>query len=328
MARPSTSLASLRPDLEGGLIEFDLLADQKNFIGLKVAPVFETELAAGTFGKIPVKELLKQRDTARAPGAGYNRDTLKFEKASYATAEEGAEEVIDDNDAATYKHYFDYELIQSIRAQDALLRGLEQEVADLCFNPTTFAGATKFKSVTNEWDDYEAATPIDDVQAGKIAIWERCGIWPNKLIITRLTFMHLRRCEQIKEEIRSSGAGQSTEPGKVTAAMLAQCFDLEEILVAGGTKNTAAEGQEAVFDHIWDPEYAMLAGIFPSPDLRRPTLARTYHWDGDGSRISGRVETYRDEARRGDIARVRHQRGVEMFYEQLGFLFGNVTTIA
>ena len=68
MPSPSTSLATLRPELGGSMEAFDLAADRAGFIGLKLLPVFEAAEQSGSFGKIPLEELLKNRDTERAPG--------------------------------------------------------------------------------------------------------------------------------------------------------------------------------------------------------------------------------------------------------------------
>ena len=58
------------------------------FIGHRVFPVIEAAKAGGTFGRIPLEQLLKMPETRRAPGAGYARGKWTFEPASYATEEE------------------------------------------------------------------------------------------------------------------------------------------------------------------------------------------------------------------------------------------------
>jgi hypothetical protein len=70
----------------------------------------------------------------------------------------------------------------------------------------------------------------------------------------------------------------------------------------------------------------MVAHIDFSQDVRRPTIARTFHWTGDGSEIDGRVETYRDEPVRSEIVRVRHQTAEKVMHVQAGHLLSNITT--
>src|SRR3712207_2374601 len=99
MPSPSSSLATFRPDLAASFEEFPLEMDQQGFIALRVLPVIETKKSSGTFGRIPLEQLLQNRDTLRAPGSGYNRGKFTFEPDSFATIERGVEEVVDDREA-------------------------------------------------------------------------------------------------------------------------------------------------------------------------------------------------------------------------------------
>lgn len=328
MPAPSSSLATLRPDLSGSMMEFDLAADRQGFIGLRVAPVFEVQQASGNWGKIPIEQLLQTRDTERAPGSGYSRGKFTFQPSTFATREQGSEEPVDDNEAKLYANYFDAEMVSAERARDVVLRNQEIRVSNLIFNSGTWTGASLTTGVTNEWDDATAATPIVDVEAAVRKVWNNSGVWPNSLIITRTVFRNLRNCDEIIERIASSGAGSATKPTDITTTMLAQCFDLENIIVAGSSKNTAKVGQAATLAEIWSNEYAMVCYINPraSTDIKAPTIARTWHWGEDGSEIGGLMESYRDETIRGDVIRCRHQTGEEVIYTELGHLLSNITT--
>jgi hypothetical protein len=325
MASPSTSLATLRPEL-ATFAEFDLAMDRQGFIAQRVAPVIDVGKQAGTFGRIPVEQLLQKRETRRHSGAGYARGNWTFISQSYATEENGAEEPIDDREAAIYSDYFVAEQISAARAYDAVLRNAEMRMAALVFNASTWAGGGLTTAVTNEWDDASNATPIDDVEAAVRKIWAGCGMWPNALVMNRHVFRNLRFCEQIIERINSEGAGVITRPTDITAAQLSAVFDLPNIIVNGSAKNTANEGQDVVFDKIWSDEYAMVCRVATTNDFREPCIARTFHWAQDGSSIGGTVESYRDETIRGDVIRVRHETAEFVLYKEMGHLLSNITT--
>jgi len=323
MPAPSSALSTLRPDL-ASFEEFNLAMDRAGFIGHRVLPVMEVAKQSGTFGKITIESLLQARTTRRAPGTGYNRGTWDFTTDTFATEEHGVEEPIDDNEAAMYEEYFDMEQVAAMRAFDGVLREAEKRIADAVFNATTFASYTT--SITNEWDDADNAVPLTDVETAVQTIWDNTGIWPNALIINRKVFRNLRNVDQVVERIESSGAGSPTKPTDITAQMLAQCFDLDYILVAGSAKNTANEGQDASISPIWSDEYAMVCKIATSNDIREPCLGRTFHWGADGSSVGGTVETYRDETIRSDVVRVRHQVQEKILYAAAGYLLSNITT--
>jgi len=325
MPSPSTALATLRPDLGGSFEEFDLAMDRQGFIATRVLPVLEVAKASGVFGKIPIEQLLKVRETKRAPGGGYSRGKFTFTSASFACEEHGAEEPVDDNESKLYAEYFDAEIVAAARARDAVLRNQEVRAAALLFNTTTWTGAALTTGVETEWDTIDTAVPVTNVEAAVRKVYDGSGLWCNALIITKVVFRNLRRCAQIVDMAKSQGF-MDVRPGKITAAQLAVVFDLPHIIVAGGTKDSALEGQSSTPALVWGVEYAMVARIAETNDIREPCVGRTFHWGEDGSQIGGLMEEYRDERVRGDIVRSRHQVDEVVLYAQAAHLLSNVTT--
>ena len=325
MPSPTSSLATLRPDL-ATFLEFDLESENQGYIAADVFPVIDVQSASGNFGKIPLEQLLQQRETRRSPGSGYSRSQWTFTPATYATYEHGAEEPVDDNEARMYAEYFQAEQISTLRAFSAVLRNAEQRVADAVFNTTTWTGSSLTTAITHEWDDATNAVPLTDVEAAVQKIYDNSGLWANALIINRKVFRNLRNNDQIIERINASGAGSPSKATDVTTQMLSAVFDLPNIIVAGTSKNGAKEGQAASPTQIWSGEYAMVCKIASGPDMRDPCIGRTFHWSQDGSSIGGTVESYRDETVRGDVIRVRHQVAEVVLYPEAGHLLSNVTT--
>ena len=328
MPSPTSSLATQRPDL-ATFLEFDLESENAGYIASQVLPVMSVASQAGNFGKIPLEQLLQQRETRRAPGAGYARGNWTFDKATYATEEHGAEEPVDDREAKMYAEYFDAEQVSTMRAFSSVLRNAEQRVADAIFNATTWTGSPLTTVVTNEWDSNHTTTavPITDVEAAVNKVYDGSGLWPNALIINRKVFRNLRNLDQIIDRIESAGAGNPSKPSDITEQMLAAVFDLDYVIVAGTSKNGAKEGQAATPTQIWSSEYAMVCRIATGNDMREACIGRTFHWSNDGSSIGGTVESYRDEVIRGNVIRVRHDVDEVVLYPQAGHLLSNVTTI-
>ena len=326
MPHPETSLATLRPDLAGSFTEFDLMMNLGGFVARQVFRTINTKKQAGKFGIIPVEQLLQQRDTARAPGSGYSRGNFTFQESSFACEEHGAEEPVDDREAEMYDEYFDAELVSTQRALSAVMVNAEQRVADAVFNTTTWTGAALTTAVTNEWDDAANATPIVDVENAAQLMWDGSGLWPNALVINRKVFRNLRQVTEIKDNIAASGAGDPIKARDINVQMMAQVFDLDFIIVAGGAKNSANEGAAFSAANIWSGEYAMVCKVATTNDPKEPCIGRTFHWGGDGSTEDGTVETYRDETVRGDVVRVRHDVDEITLYAQAGHLLSNITT--
>jgi hypothetical protein len=328
MPSPTSSLATQRPDL-ATFLEFDLESERAGYIATQVLPVMSVASQAGNFGKIPLEQLLQQRETKRSPGAGYARGNWTFDKATYATEEHGAEEPVDDREAKMYAEYFDAEQVSTMRAFSSVLRNAEARVADAVFNASTWTGGGLTTAVSNEWDSNHttSAVPITDVEAAVNKVYDGSGLWPNALIINRKVFRNLRNLDQIIDRIESAGAGNPSKPSDITADMLARVFDLDYVIVAGTSKNSAKEGQTATPTQIWSSEYAMVCRVATGNDMREACIGRTFHWSNDGSSIGGTVESYRDEVIRGNVIRVRHDVDEVILYPQAGHLLSNVTTL-
>ena len=325
MPSPSSALTTLRPDL-ASFLEYDLESDRNGYVASRVFPVVDVASQAGQFGVLPIEELMQQRTTNRSPGGGYSRGNFKFQTATYACEEHGAEEPVDDRQAKMYREYFDAEQVATLRAFSAVLRNAEQRVADAVFNTTTWNGASLTTGITNEWDDVGNATPITDVDAAVKKVYDGSGLWANALIVNQKVFRNLRRCAQIIDAIESSGAGDPSKQSDITADMLARVFDLDFVIVAGASRNNGKEGQAASPVQIWSDEYAMVCRVATSADMADPCIGRMFHWSEDGSSVGGTVEVYRDELVRANIVRVRHDVDEVVLYPQAGHLLSNITT--
>ena len=321
MPSPTSALATQRPDLAASMEEFDLEMDSAGFIGHQIYRYTSVAKQSGNFGKIPIEQLLQNREVDRAPGSAYSRGNWKFTPDTYATKERGIEESIDDREAEMYRDYFDAELIATMRARRAIMEAQEKRVAAAVFNATTYSAT----AVSNEWDDAANATPIADVESKVQAIYDASGLWPNTMVMTRKVFRNLRNVAEIIDRIKYQNI-QDARPGNINVSALEQVFDIPKILVAGGTKNTANEGQTASLASIWSGEYCWIGRVATSDDFREPCVGRMFHWSDDGSQENGLVETYRDETVRSDIVRVRHDVVEKNLHTESAGLLSNITT--
>lgn len=323
MPAPSSALSTLRPDL-GTFFQFDPEMDRNGFIGSLVLPVVESQKASGTFGKISLAALLANRTTNRAPGTGYARQNWEFTPASFACEEHGAEEPIDDREAAMYADYFDAEAVATMRARDVVLRNYERRCNDLIFNTGTWTGASLATSVSVPWTTIATATPLTDVEAAVQKVYDNSGLRANALVLSWKAFRAVRRCAQILDLVKYNGL-MDVRSGNITAEAMAQCFGLEKVIVGGASRNSAIEGQTGTAAQIWTATMAMVCRVSDSADMRDPCIGRTIHWGEDGSSIGGTVESYRDETVRSDVIRCRMDTDELVMYTQAGHLLTAVT---
>lgn len=323
MAYPSTTVRA-RPDLAASFMEFDYAASQAGFVGQQVFPVMEVAEKKGTFGRVPVEELLlKTPDLKRAPRSGYARDDIKFTDDSWDTVEYGWEEPVDANEAAAYRNYFDHEMLATQRATNVLLTGFEERVAAIAFNTTIFADGTFGDAVAAgdqvtpaQWD---TASPIEYFEAAVQGVYDNSGIIPDTVVMNWKVFRGLKRTKQIRDAIASSGAGSSEAFGRITVQQLAEVLGIPNVIVAGGTHNNAARNAAADPSQIWG-NHALVFKRTNTQDLREVGLGRTFHWGEDDSMPNGFVESYEEPQIRSEIIRVRHQVHEKLLYKEVGWL--------
>lgn len=302
MPNPSAALTTLRPDLGASLMELDLAMARQGFIGYQLMRPLVVSVQSGTFGRVPLEELLRDRPLNRAPGSRYNRDEWRFTEDSFATQERGLEGVLDDREVAMHQNFFSAEAITTERTRDQVLRAAEKRVADLLTATATFVDA----AAGTAWTTVATADPLLNVDTRVQAIRAATGLTPNAIVIPYKAWRALRRTTQFKDFVASSGAGESNLIGRITRQQIAEFFDIENVFIGDGQRNTAKQGQTAVLGEIWDATIVAVGRIATTDDIREPCVGRTFDWRADGGMVEGTVESYRDETVRGEAIRVRH----------------------
>lgn len=319
MPTPTTSLATLRPDLADSLQEFDLQANMMGFIGLKLFPVLEVAKPSGTFGRVKISALLQERETARAPGAPYSEgDPSRFEEDSYACYDHGTVEPVDDDESAIYNEFIhDPDLMAATRARHIVMSAHERRVIAKCL---AVSGTDAVSG--GVWTNPQNAKPIDDVRAAQLAIYDRCGQVSNTLVVPWRTFQFLRDCDQIIDRVKSSGI--DVQRGSVNINMVAQALGVDELIVPGSVRNSATDPKAAVIASLWPVTTAMLCKVARTSDIREPCLGRTLHWGAGGSKIGTVIEEYRDENIRGKKIRARMHTAEKTMYQEAAQLITGI----
>jgi hypothetical protein len=295
-----------RPDLAAVAYAYNLEAPQRGFIGRSLFPVFPSALSASIYPVIPAKAFLKLYETARAMGAAYSRSEYQFTDGNFATKERGHETVLDDRMRKLYGAQFEADLmaeqVHTKRIVDVLLRQQEKDYAALATDTSKLPSHV----VTTAWTDLDTCTPHDDVEAQVDAIEQVTGITPNVVALTKKMFRKVFKTKAFRDSDKYT-RNIDTLPFAAKLRVLAEYFDVDQVLVANAIIDSAQEGEDdLIASPIWPDNKVVIAKAATNPlDLTEPCLGRTFYWTDEMPSGEPVVEQYREEATRGDVFRAR-----------------------
>ena len=321
---------------------------------MDLLPLTAVASQAGNFGFFAPNQILIQRNDTRAPGGNYERGQSQFIAKQYACKEHGVEEPVDDREKKMYSNYFDAESFAARRARDTVLRNFENRVLTLLndysntgggganalhfFLGVTAAGAyinaaslstlaSAYGGGGTSWKTVASADPVTDVANASKYMYTNSGLMPNTMVVGFQTYWNLRRNASIQAQIKYSGLTDPTLGFLASRQIFAELFGVEKFLVAGAQYATNNQAAAALtFGSMWTEDYAMIARVARSQDFKETCIGRGFHWEADGASMNGTVETYRDEARRSNIVRVRMDTDEVPLLPQAGFLLTGVNS--
>lgn len=298
MANPSGG-ANFRGDLLSFLQEANDAT--KMLIGLKVAPAAPVPTKTGQYPAFRVGSglLLNATLPARGQDGSYPRINRRYELATYSTTEYGLEEPVDDGYRADMARFFEAEKVAARQVELNLLLSHEKRVATEILGSglaaQSAAAAYTEANITNGTLDFAA-----DVQAAIDTLSDN-GVVPTHLVISSRVWNRVTRSTRFQNFVKAFNAGVSVISEKVGSDALREAFGVE-LLVGKAAENTSKTTTKSL-SPIWGTShFAVVKVASGAPEAGG--VMRTFAFDGDGGILV--PESYRDEARRSEIVRVRH----------------------
>jgi len=294
---PSPTTTIQRRDLGDVVSEYALARSRDTFAGLQIMPIFNTALQSGNFPIIPVEQMLKPRSVKRAPRGGYNRGDWQFEQGNYACEEYGWEEVVDDSLAANYADYFTAESVSAMIATDVILREQEKRIQAAADTAASNAVGTK-------WSVAATATPRANVKAGIKKVSQETGIMPDTFVCTWQTFQNLLNTTEVLDATKYTNP-LTMNGFEAQKQLIATYLGVSRVIVTNAISNSANEGATFAASQIWNDANGYLVVTNAGALDSSPAWGRSMLWTGD-SPNNINVESYREDAVRGTVVRVRH----------------------
>ena len=297
----SSAAAVLRADINVMLEEASEATN--HLIGHRALPPFEVDEQDSQYPvfKKAKGELLNDDVTLRKPEAAYGRVHRTYENDTYSCKDRGLEEAIDDTYSKNVARYYDAEVTAAKHVMQQVMLGHEVRAAAAIMSTSNFGAAT---SAAVNYTEALIATinlPRD--------VFDACerladnGESPNTIIMSSAVFNRVRRATLTQNFIRGNRPTDSTL--NVTPSALSSAFaesGIEQVLVGRARTNSGKKGQSYSASSVWGNTYIWV-GKVASGDFGNQGAGRTLVWNKEGGLWV--TETYREEAIRSDIVRVR-----------------------
>lgn len=291
---------TIRADINQALIESPA---EIGLIGAEVLPLLPVPAKSGTYLKVQTADadLLNADAAKRTAGSEYARASRKFTSDNYDCIETGLEELIDDSFKQDANRFF------SLESETArfLLRQVklshEKRVADLLWATTT-PFTTADLSPTASYIEGNLATinAPADVAAGKLAL-NRLGYAANAVIMSANVYERVRRTTLLQNQFY--GVVSNTGGRLLDEVQIAEAFGVDKVYIGRAAINSANKNKTYSGSFIV-PDTKIVVANISSGQFTAGGIGRTLVWseDAPGGFVS---ESYRDEARRSNVLRVR-----------------------
>jgi hypothetical protein len=149
-------------------------------------------------------------------------------------------------------------------------------------------GGTPGTTLTPYWSDNVNGDPFTDLEIGQTALLQQTGQKGNILVIGWQVFQALKKSPIIIDRMKFSNPVYS---GSVNEALLAQMFDVEQVIVSSAVYNSGLEGLADNMNFIMG-KHALLCHKTPSPSLMEPTAGYIFPWAGYNGLNNNGIQIY------------------------------------
>jgi hypothetical protein len=154
---------------------------------------------------------------------------------------------------------------------DVLMIALEVAMYTKVATAGSYASSNK-TTLGSAWSG-NAGDPIEDIRAGREAVFASCGQRPNALAMNQKSLDYLKNHAAIVDRLKYQGIGTQNAEQVVNA--IAALFEVKEIIVSDVLKLTSNEGATDVTATIWGST-ALLFLKNESQGLRQQSYGRTF----------------------------------------------------
>lgn len=258
------------------------LQEEDAYVADKIFPVVPVQHQADKYWIYSKNDYFRDEaqlrsDATESAGGGFNLSTASYSAGVWAFHKDVGDQVRRnadpalDIDVATTKFIMQRMMIR----RDRFFMG--KYVTNGVWN-TDITGVASAPSGTQTiyWNDDANSDPFSDIATGQTTILQNTGFEPNCLLLSWPAYQVLRKHPLVIDRIKYTNPAYA---GTITPQLLAEAFDIEDVIVSKAVYNSASEGLTASFSFVMGKD-ALLVYSAPEPGLMVPSAGYTFSWEG------------------------------------------------
>lgn len=293
------------------LSQFSIAYRNKEFISEMIMPGIKVKERSGKFAKYGKDNLRIEDNIARAPGTQARTFDYSVSQGDYACAEHALEKIVPDEFMNNFDDPYDPKRDATTFCVDKIWLNQENALATDMADTAIMTSNTTL-SGTDQWSDYVNSDPLSDIRTGRSTVKLATGQIPNVAVFGWSTWLQFQNHPDVIDRIKYVGTTSLEAVKKAVADLL----EVQTVLIGTAIKNTANQGQSDSLSAVWGKHFWLLV-VAQRPSIMTLSFGYTL------KDVDREVDTYRDNARKGDVVRVRDSFDQVLIDANLAYLIKN-----
>lgn len=246
--------------------------DQAGYVANKVFPIVPVGNQTNKYFTFDKNDTLRDKAAIRPPNTESEGGGFRVSTDSYSCDVFAWHVDLNDQQLANADAGLDLERGAARVCVDAILRQLEADWAATCFASSVWGIDLTGGSNFTKWDNYATSTPLEDVEAQRLAILKGSAKRPNTLVLGATVYSKLKNHPDFVDRIKF------VSDSVVTREIMARLFEVDNLYVAEAVAATNIEGETAAYDFLLG-KHAWLGYVTNTPSMMEATAGYVFAWD-------------------------------------------------
>jgi hypothetical protein len=288
MASPTNAMVHIdRP-----LSNFAVSYKNTDLIGRDVIPFVTVQKKSDSYMTYEKKDAFTVPETVRGPTDTANSVDWAASTGSYSCVDHALNKFTPDAIAANADPGVDMRRRTTEMLTDLILLGYEQAVATLVTTAGNYSGQITTLTGGDQWSSYATSDPLGNIETARAG----CFYAPKICVMGYEVWAILKQHPQILDRV--SGGATNASPAQVTKALVAELFEVDQLLVGNAKINLNNYAQTASYTRIWGKDVVM-AYTLPTPTLDDASAWKSFQWRQLTTNMGYQTRTWQDPTRGG-----------------------------